>query len=131
MGDLSFGNVRIEVNIDSHRTVDAGVKTARFANFLNMNVKGANKLQSKYMLTGLLAHDDHRAVSALPSGCSSVKLLSTVTVTATSVIATSDVSRKPELKKKKKTKARTNGMPNPDVMKRIHSNKRFKENKRL
>jgi len=68
--DFSIGGVKIQVLIDAHRIRAGGVKTEKFANFLNVNVKGLNEVKNSGVhLGGLLAYDDHEFAAQTPNEC--------------------------------------------------------------
>jgi len=76
-GKLEFliHDVTVETKIDSHRVRVNGVKTKKFANFLNVNVKGLKEAQQEGVhLGGLLAYDDHEFAAEIPDGCKTGKL---------------------------------------------------------
>jgi hypothetical protein len=83
---LNLHEIKIFVSVDSHRIHEQGIKTKRFANFLNVNLKGASKL-SGFLIGGLLGRDSHTAAAQSPEGCESTSLLNTDESTALSNIA--------------------------------------------
>jgi len=72
---FKLNNVKVLATVDSHRIYEAGVKTRRFANFLNVNFEGISRL-SGLSVGGLLGRDSHDEAAQLPDGCESQKLLS-------------------------------------------------------
>jgi len=66
---LQLKSVTVEVSVDSHRIVESGKKTRRFANFLDLNIQGIHQLPKSYTVSGLLGNDDHSSVTALPDDC--------------------------------------------------------------
>merc|ERR1719161_3063532 len=72
---LKLHKVTVMVSVDSHRIHENGVKTHRFANFLNVNFAGIGSL-SNLSVRGLLGSDPHGAVETIPEGCGSTNLKS-------------------------------------------------------
>lgn len=67
---LQIKKIILDVGADSHRVVEVGTKTRRFANFLNLNIKGADSLTAAGLrISGLLSGDNHDEITKLPSGC--------------------------------------------------------------
>lgn len=66
---LRLNSIMVEVSVDAHRVVEGGRKTRRFANFLNLNVKGVQQLSHSFKVSGLLGTDDHGDAMALPQEC--------------------------------------------------------------
>lgn len=66
---IKLASVEVEVSVDAHRIVEGERKTRRFANFLNLNVRGVHAVSGAYSVGGLLGSDDHKGVSATPEGC--------------------------------------------------------------
>jgi hypothetical protein len=73
--NLKINEVKILVSVDSHRIHEDGVKTKRFANFLNVNFQGISKLAG-ISIRGLLGRDSHAEAAELPADCTSGSLLS-------------------------------------------------------
>jgi hypothetical protein len=73
--NLKIDQVKVLIMIDSHRIHENGVKTNRFANFLNVNFDGISKL-SGISIRGLLGRDSHAEAAQLPEDCTSSSLLS-------------------------------------------------------
>jgi len=73
---IQLNKLEVLVSVDSHRIHEAGIKTKRFANFLNVNFQGISKL-SGVSMGGLLGRDSHVEATRLPDGCESEKLIST------------------------------------------------------
>merc|ERR1719335_1474821 len=65
----------VVVTVDSHRIQEGGMKTKRFANFLNVNFEGISKLNG-VSIGGLLGRASHEAASELPEGCENTLLAS-------------------------------------------------------
>lgn len=74
---LKLHRVTVSVTIDSHRIHEQGVKTKRYANFLNVNIGGISTL-SGLSIGGLLGRDSHKDAAAIPEGCESTNLLGSV-----------------------------------------------------
>jgi len=70
---LQFNKLKVLVSVDSHRIHEGGVKTKRYANFLNVNFQGVSGL-SGMSLGGLLGRDSHEDATQLPEGCDSETL---------------------------------------------------------
>jgi len=86
--NLKINEVGILVSVDAHRIHEDGVKTKRFANFLNVNFDGVSKL-SGVSIRGLLGRDSHAEAAELPEGCASSSLLSspeTKTISSATVL---------------------------------------------
>lgn len=66
---LTLHAIELNFAVDSHRIVEGSKKTRRFANFLNMNLKGVRDLASSLKIGGLLSTDSHDEVSQLPADC--------------------------------------------------------------
>jgi len=66
---IKLNSVEVEVSVDAHRIVEGERKTRRFANFLNLNVRGVHALSGDYSIAGLLGSDDHKSVAVTPKGC--------------------------------------------------------------
>lgn len=64
---LMLRSTVVEVSVDSHRIVEGQRKTRRFANFLNLNVKGVHQISGS--VGGLLGSDNHEDVTQLPKDC--------------------------------------------------------------
>jgi len=64
---LNVHGIKIAVSVDSHRIRP----TMKYANFLNVDVKGMNQLMDKdgIRLHGLLAYDDHAFAEEAPDDC--------------------------------------------------------------
>jgi len=73
---IQLNKLEVLVSVDSHRIHEAGIKTTRFANFLNVNFQGISKL-SGFSVGGLLGRDSHDEATQLPDGCGSEALAST------------------------------------------------------
>jgi hypothetical protein len=73
--NLKINQVTVLVAVDSHRIHEDGVKTKRFANFLNIKFDGVSKL-SGISIRGLLGRDSHAEAAELPADCTSSSLLS-------------------------------------------------------
>jgi len=71
---LNLDEIEIFVTIDSHRIHETGVKTKRFANFLNVNLNGISRLAG-FSVGGLLGRDSHTEAAQIPEGCESSALL--------------------------------------------------------
>jgi len=71
---LQLNKLKVVVSVDSHRIHEEGIKTQRFANFLNVNFQGITKL-SGISVGGLLGRDSHAEATELPDGCTSQKLV--------------------------------------------------------
>jgi len=72
--NLKINQVTVLVTVDAHRVHEDGVKTKRFANFLNVNFEGVSKL-SGISIRGLLGRDSHEEAAELPADCTSTSLL--------------------------------------------------------
>lgn len=72
--ELKLNTVTVLVSIDSHRIHENGVTTRRFANFLNVNLRGIQTV-SGMLIGGLLGRDSHTAAAQIPEGCASASLL--------------------------------------------------------
>lgn len=72
---LKLNKLKVFVSVDSHRVHEEGVKTRRFANFLNVNFQGIAALPADLLVGGLLGTDSHEAVTQLPDECGSAQLL--------------------------------------------------------
>lgn len=67
---FSLKEVTIKVMIDAHRIRQNGVKTTKYANFLNINVDGLAKVKEDGVrLGGLLGYDDHNFAIEAPNDC--------------------------------------------------------------
>lgn len=64
---LMLHSTEVEVSVDSHRIVEGERKTRRFANFLNLNVKGVHQISG--IITGLLGSDNHDDAAKVPEDC--------------------------------------------------------------
>lgn len=82
---LSLHDIKVFISIDSHRIHEQGIKTKRFANFLNVNLKGLSGL-SGFSIGGLLGRDSHTAAAQSPEGCESTSLMNANEPTALSKI---------------------------------------------
>jgi len=71
---LNLKGVKTFVTVDSHRIHEAGVKTKRFANFLNVNFDGIFRFPGM-TVRGLLGRDSHADAAQLPAECASSTLL--------------------------------------------------------
>jgi len=67
---LKLSNLLVTVSVDSHRIHEGGKRTARFANFLNVNFGNMSGMSGLFM-GGLLGKDSHEAAVELPEGCES------------------------------------------------------------
>lgn len=72
--ELKLNTVTVLVAIDSHRIHENGITTRRFANFLNVNLKGIHTV-SGISVGGLLGRDSHTEAAQIPEGCASASLL--------------------------------------------------------
>jgi hypothetical protein len=75
---LKVHQVSILISADSHRIHESGMKTRRFANFLNVNFNGISSL-SGISIGGLLGRDSHEEAATAPSDCDLHSLLSDTT----------------------------------------------------
>jgi len=72
---LKVHQVSILISADSHRIHESGMKTRRFANFLNVNFAGTSSL-SGISIGGLLGRDSHEEAATAPTDCDLQSLLS-------------------------------------------------------
>jgi len=70
---LQLNKIKVLVSVDSHRIYEAGTKTRRFANFLNVNFNGLQSLGG-FSVGGLLGTDSHDSVTQPPLECESTQL---------------------------------------------------------
>merc|ERR1719240_237902 len=71
---LKLSTLTVSVSVDSHAIREAGTKTKRYANFLNVNFGGISSLVG-LSVGGLLGRDSHEDAVELPQGCESTRLL--------------------------------------------------------
>jgi len=71
---LKFRDLTIQVQVDAHRIWQDGKKTRDYAEFLNVNFDGIQKVEKAGLnVAGLLARDDTTLAETAPEGCLSQK----------------------------------------------------------
>merc|ERR1719161_344376 len=72
---LKLNALTVSTSVDSHAIREAGTKTKRYANFLNVNFGGISGLAG-FSVGGLLGRDSHEDAVELPEGCEPTRLIS-------------------------------------------------------